>query len=1767
MLVVHNDGGVPSMTTRFAMLLLCAAGAAVDAFAQGCPTTGANPTSPINVNVAAGAVTFNWSPSPASGVTGYELKAGTTTGNATTVCSTNGATSCTASLSAGSYGWLVRTKFTTCPSIDSAVKNFTVGCPQTGPSLTSPTNNATNVSLNPILQWTSVADSDRYDVFLGPVGSGCTNAPINTVSGTTLQVGSSLQPNTTYEWRIGPRRQGANCPVQSSTCQMFTTTASCPPAGAFNNISPADGAVLTTTPTLTWSPSSGAAQYFVHLGQVNPPPTLPNSVSSSSTSFTPSTLGPGRYYWNVGAVPSCGLAGKVESKVFSFTINSCPTAPKLDAPDDNASVTSLVKFDWDLVAGATEYRLNAILSGSTNTTLLTTTKDTEYTATMPTGVTEWWVEAVDGATCPNAASVHRHFTVTGCPFTPPFPSLVSPANGATGLQSPVSFQWTGVAGATGYRVFGSLADSSATSTSDLFLIGSTTSATQLTAAVPKGTITWVVEARFGDCPSGVSRSSTMTVATGAACNTTQTTLLSPANNATGVDSQVTFQWAKVDGSIGYNLYVNDQLQGFTTETSLSRLVGDGKNTWRVDTLYAGCPAVRSGDFTFTAGGTATCVVVTNFQVTAPASGATVTSPVNASWSAVNGASAYRIYASLDGGDPEMIARTSSTSRSLLLPSGSIELFIEALVDNCGSIFTPHVKFNVNKATTCDAHRPVTLVSPIGGAQTNADVVLKWTATDAAAFYRVWVSMNGDPFESIGLTTDTQFERKLAPGNGTWFVESIFEGCPSVASNKETFTIAAAPRCNTAPPVLVSPADNAQNVTSPVTLIWSSVTAADDYRVFISLDNGAFVQIAETDDVTSITRALPSGSYRWYVEAVLEGCSGKRSAISRFTIARAQNCATDAPQLQSPANGATLTDAQVTLTWSPVSGAIGYVVFARAGDGGFTRIGETNATRLTHPFPDGLIEWFVVVLLNGCPSIESQHFRFTIPPLSGCDNPKPLLHSPPDHAVGVVSPVRFIWSAVPNATSYKVWAAMGDDEPSIIGTTTDTKLTINVPAGVVIWFVEGDFLQCPPVRSALSSFIALKTAPPCAPPERTVANAPGQAASGSAYNVRWAPVANSSGYELQESATADFAKPTSQTIDELFATFTHTATAAPQKWFYRVRAISNCLDLRGPFSAVVATVVLPDTSQQSVSIEAGSKTVAQKIFIPGKNPALPFVATTDKPWAHVAPSSGTIGPAGITLTITYDDAALKLGTNTATLSVTYPGALGKTGVTDVAPKTSVPVSVSTVTPVGTGGKSGPPPNSLIIPVIGHQAGLNNSLFESDVRIANTSATTMKYLLNFTLSGADGTQSGQSTTIQVAPGETMALDDILTSFFGIGADGSGATGVLEIRPLTSSTSVTSSSSVNVQSTVASSRTYNSTPTGTFGQFIPAILFSQFIGNGGGRLTLQQVAQSSAYRTNLGLTEGGGEPANVNVHVFDAVGAEVANIPVSLLPGEHKQLNSFLATNNISLQEGRFEIEVTSTTGKVTAYASTVDNLTNDPLCVFPVLKGATTSSRYVIPGVADLNSPFYSWRSDIRVFNSSTSDLTATLTYFPQTGNPAASGPVQLPIKAGEVKAIDSALQSLFGLTNSGGALVISTPSSAPLVVTARTYNQTGSGTYGQFIPAVTPAESAGLNDRTLQLIQLEQSDRFRTNIGLSETNGSPATAEVSVIVPDSKFAIKTQVSLAANEFRQFNLGTDFGVNNAYNVRVTVKVISGTGRVTAYGSMIDQITQDPTFVPPL
>jgi hypothetical protein len=270
--------------------------------------------------------------------------------------------------------------------------------------------------------------------------------------------------------------------------------------------------------------------------------------------------------------------------------------------------------------------------------------------------------------------------------------------------------------------------------------------------------------------------------------------------------------------------------------------------------------------------------------------------------------------------------------------------------------------------------------------------------------------------------------------------------------------------------------------------------------------------------------------------------------------------------------------------------------------------------------------------------------------------------------------------------------------------------------------------------------------------------------------------------------------------------------------------------------------------------------------------------------------------------------------------------------------------------------------------------------------------------------------------------------------------------------------------------------------------------------------------------------------------------------------------------SLDDGRIEIVVDSDQGAVSGYASVLDNVTTDPLAVMPAQALLFASTRYVIPGMAELVSPFTNFHSDVRVYNGGTSPVTVTPTFYPQGGGAPVAAPA-FAIAAGEVKAVDNVLPSMFNTTG-GGSIVFTTSAPSNLVTTGRTYtNADAGGTFGQFIPGVAPQQGIGAGDPSLQILQLEESNNFRSNLGLAELTGNPVHVKITAIVPDSKVAASTELDLAANEFRQLGsiLGTMYPGQNVYNARIQVQVLSGSGRVTAYGSVIDNFSKDPTYVP--
>lgn len=674
-----------------------------------------------------------------------------------------------------------------------------------------------------------------------------------------------------------------------------------------------------------------------------------------------------------------------------------------------------------------------------------------------------------------------------------------------------------------------------------------------------------------------------------------------------------------------------------------------------------------------------------------------------------------------------------------------------------------------------------------------------------------------------------------------------------------------------------------------------------------------------------------------------------------------------------------------------------------------------------------------------------------------------------------------------------------------------------------------------------------------------------------YTVAWEDVSDASDYQLQESLNAGFGdSPATITLSKPEYEIRHHATQ-PTAYFYRVRARSLCADATSDWSRAIRVVIVPLPSPTDrpihITLPYGkADQVILGIFIPGSDnapqsigdggvhalanppappPNAPYNVVSTGSFVSVTPQTGTIPPTGVTLTAVVGPATLPPGTSTAVLNVTNAA----TG----APIASIPLSVSLTTAVLPLDTTSISASSLVIPAVAHIDGATAS-FASDLRVGNVTSKTSNYEVMFTPWG--NADQSQRTEFPVAAGTTVLLDDVVRHMFGFGSlPSDGQAGTLSVRRLDINT--------DPRATVAWTHMYSGDTLSRVGQFIPSTSLDRFAG-AGQTLSLQQVAQSTASRTNLGLIEATGNPVTVLATAFASNGTKLGEFPINVSASEHTQLNSILSSNGITTSDARLQLQVLSGIGKISAYASVVDNGTTDASLIPAVDPNRVSSNHYVIPGVAHTDSISANWRSDIRIFNPSTDSVPLTLGFVPQNSSDMKT--TTMTVGPGAIVALDDIVSKTFGATTAG-ALHVTTDNPRPLVVTGRTYRGAGnSGTLGQFITAVTPDEVVGLSERTLNMVGVEESQAMHTNLGVYETSGNAATADVTITTADGRASAHIQLDLQPNEFRQLSsIMKQIGMNDEYNASIAVHVTSGGGRVGAYSSIVENESGDPLFVP--
>lgn len=221
----------------------------------------------------------------------------------------------------------------------------------------------------------------------------------------------------------------------------------------------------------------------------------------------------------------------------------------------------------------------------------------------------------------------------------------------------------------------------------------------------------------------------------------------------------------------------------------------------------------------------------------------------------------------------------------------------------------------------------------------------------------------------------------------------------------------------------------------------------------------------------------------------------------------------------------------------------------------------------------------------------------------------------------------------------------------------------------------------------------------------------------------------------------------------------------------------------------------------------------------------------------------------------------------------------------------------------------------LPVASHATGAASSQWRTDLTMLNRSALASAIEVRLFTSG--GMLSRSAT---VAGGAQEILEDVV-GWVSPSYSGSGAIQVCAGQPL-----------------FVTSRTFNLVaagaacyPGGTFGQLYDSIEGGGGLGSGQSGW-LPGLSENVAFRSNIGLTNTGTSPATVTVTLHNGSGTQIGSYQVTLNPGEWKQENQPFRSKagQTSLDKGFAKVTVTAGVG-VMAYASVIDNRTNDPVTV--------------------------------------------------------------------------------------------------------------------------------------------------------------------------------------------------------------------------------------------
>jgi hypothetical protein len=317
------------------------------------------------------------------------------------------------------------------------------------------------------------------------------------------------------------------------------------------------------------------------------------------------------------------------------------------------------------------------------------------------------------------------------------------------------------------------------------------------------------------------------------------------------------------------------------------------------------------------------------------------------------------------------------------------------------------------------------------------------------------------------------------------------------------------------------------------------------------------------------------------------------------------------------------------------------------------------------------------------------------------------------------------------------------------------------------------------------------------------------------------------------------------------------------------------------------------------------------------------------------------------------------------------------------------------------------------------------------------------------------------------------------------------------------------------------------------------------------IPSVVENARFRTNLGINNLAAATANVSLTLVDMDGLVLGSETIQVEPEGMKQLNRvarLLFKNSAESDiEGNLYVESDQ---PVKAWASQIDNATNDPSMLVSTRSGST---KILIPSSA--NTPTFS--SSLVIMNVGSSNAEVALKSYATSGELLGQTTTPLSVPPNGIVTFENVLQAL-GVVNNYGPIEITSLNNIPLIASSRVSSTKGSAGFFE-----------GLNYADASTVQtlphVMDTSAIRTNVGIDNVADLPANVVLRLFDKTGTEIAAAPVFVPAKGMTQINhvVRQLLGRQGTTDMEGYIRLESDQP-IFGWASQIDNSTNDPGFV---